>query len=167
VSLELKDVPGTEDDVSVSDEELEVGEKVVSLVELKDVPGTEDEEEVELGVVLLLLTGGSLEELVGSGLVELVVGGVSVVSVVVSVGGSVVSVGGSEVSVGGSEVSGSVSVSVGVGVSLSSEVVALLSWRFASCKMEVARAASARWTASIAWWSDGNTPSLNRSGRNR
>ena len=165
VSLELKDVPGTEDDVSVSDEELEVGEKVVSLVELKDVPGTEDEEEVELGVVLLLLTGGSLEEVVGSTLVELVVGGVSVVEVVVSVGGSVGSVGGSEVSVGGSEVSGS--VSVGVGVSLSSEAVALLSWRFASCKMEVARAASARWTASMAWWSDGNTPSLKRSGRNR
>jgi hypothetical protein len=129
---------------------------------VKVVSGSEDEEEVELGVLLLLLTGGSLEELVGS---ALVVGGVSVVEVVVSVGGSEVSVGGSEVSVAGLE--GSVSVIVGVGVSLSSEVVELLSWRFASCKMEVARAASAWWTASIAWWSDGNTPSLNRSGRNR
>jgi hypothetical protein len=133
----VKVVSGTEDDGSGSDEELEVGEKVVSL-ELEDVPGSEDEEEVELGVLLLLLTGGSLEELVGS---ALVVGGVSVVEVVVSVGGSEVSVGGSEVSVAGLE--GSVSVFVGVGVSVSSEAVELLSWRFASCKMEVARAASA------------------------
>jgi len=55
--------------------------------------------------------------------------------------------------------------SVGDGLAL--VVVAFVSSRFASFKIEVARAGSSLCTASIALCSDSNTPSRNRSGRYR
>jgi hypothetical protein len=121
---------------------------VVSL-RLEDVPGSEEEGEgvgVELRLLLVVDDGGgTLLVLDCSTVEELLVGGVTVVEVVVSLDDS----------------------DVCVGVWLALVVVELVSSRFASCKMEVARAGFALWTASIALCSDSNTPSRNRPGRYR
>jgi hypothetical protein len=92
-------------------------------------------------VVVLLGGGGTLVELLLLG----------VVSVVVEDGGLEVVV-----------VPGSVEVGL-AGL----EVVEFDSSRFASCRMELATAGSARWRASTASRSEGNTPSRNRSGKYR
>lgn len=94
-------------------------------------------------VVVVLLGGGGT-------LVELLLLGVSVV-VVVEAGGLELDV---------------VCVSVEDGLA-GPEVVEFDSSRFASCRMELATAGSACWRASTASWSDGNTPSRNRSGKYR
>jgi len=123
---------------------------VVSL-RLEDVPGSE-EEGAGVGVelrLLLVVDGGTLLLLDGSTLEVLLGGGMMVVEGVVSLEGS------------------GVCVSDADGGWLALVVVELVSSRFASCKIEVARAGFALWTASIALWSDSNTPSRNRPGKNR
>ncbi len=115
----------------------EVEEKVVSL-RLDDVPGSEElGGGVEMVLSLVLVGGGGTLVVLDEGgtlLVELLSAGPSVVDDEVT--------GGSEVVV--------VSVDVGVAVTVTvvdSVVELAVSARFASCKMEAARALSAAWLA--------------------
>jgi hypothetical protein len=146
---------GREDGVVRGPEE--DGERVVSLG-FEDVPGGEEEGrgvDVEEGLgLLLVLAGGTLLELGGGTLEELLLlllllGGRADVEVELSTGGS------------------DVVVCVAGGAEVPLVVVELVSSRFASCTMEVARAAFARWTASMALCSDSNTPSWDRPGKYR
>jgi hypothetical protein len=131
---------------------------------VEDVPGGEEERgvDVEEGLgLLLVLRGGTLLVLGGGTLVELLLLLVLLLLLLLLV------VWGADVEVVLSTGGSDVVVSVAGGGEVPPVVVELVSSRFASCTMEVARGAFARWTASIALCSDSNTPSWNRPGKYR
>lgn len=107
----------------------------------------------------LLVEDGTLE--VGGGVSVVVVGsGLELLSTLVGV---------DDVSTGGIVVEISVETSVEASVDVSGAIVVELSppSRFASRRIALARGASAWWTASMAWFSDGHTPSWNWLGKYR